>query len=67
MYLAPAGKASVDKLGVASTRPPPRHGRMEDLLAYFPLITCHFLSLLGNVRELSRKIMASRGGWVKTL
>lgn len=32
----------------------------------FPLITCHILSLLGNVKKLSREIITSHDGRVKT-
>lgn len=63
MCLAQAGETSIDKLGVASPLLPCLDGGP---VACFPLITCHFLSLLGNVGELSRKIIASHVGWVKT-
>ena len=61
VYLAQAGKTSIDKSGFASSLPPPEDGGP---VASFLLISCQFLSLPGNVKKLSRKI---NGGWVKTL
>lgn len=60
--LARAGKTRIDELGVTST--PAMLGGGP--VACFPLITCH-PSLLGDVRKLSREIIASFDGWVKTL